>query len=287
MKILVSFESRVRPDSTGNYYLKAFRDMGHEVDHVLPSDIMFVKGGYDLYFRCDDGMYAEWNKELHPSIFQVIDTHLDVDFRLKMANEGEFDLVSVAQKEGINLPWNSKAVWGPLACDAEIHHVGERDKIFDGVFVGNFHTQYASERIETVHAFFDVVPKLFFGSRTFKELTEKYAQSKLVLNQAIHNDPLNMRFFEALCSGSCLVSSRLKEGETLGFVDGVHYAGYSSLPELREVVKDLLENDAKREGIAREGRRAATQHTYASRLRDLMEQLPEKTEKTNGFAISR
>jgi spore maturation protein CgeB len=111
----------------------------------------------------------------------------------------------------------------------------------------------------------------------FGEMTRKYAQSKIVFNQAINND-VGMRPFEAMCSGSCLVSPRIPDMERLGFRDGVHYAAYSDLDELRAVVKDLLSNDAKREGIARNGRRIATQHTYAVRLRELLERLPKLQE---------
>jgi len=290
MKIIVSFEDRVRPDSTGVYMVRAFQQLGHEVLHVLPENIHSVKpGDADFYFKCDDGIPGQtWNPELKPSVYFVIDTHIESDWRIKFAYDGKFDYVTVAQPEGLELPWlNHNVSWLPLGCDPEIHHVGEREKIYDGAFVGNFHTAYASNRVETVHAFFDVCKNLYFGNRTFQQMTGKYAQSKLVLNQAINGDMLNMRFFEALCSGSCLVSPRLKEGKTLGFVDGVHYAGYSDLAELRAVVKDLLENDAKREGIAREGRRAAISHTYAQRMKQLLETVYLNKGEQHGLAISR
>lgn len=269
--------------------MNAFKHLGHEVIHVLPEDIHKVKpGDADLYFKCDDGIPGQtWNPELHPSAYYAIDVHLDTDWRVKFAADGKFDHVAVAQYCGLDLPWNNEDVsLLPLGCDPEIHHVGEREKIYDGCFIGNFHTQYASKRIDTVHAFFENCPKPYFGNRTYKEMAEKYAQSKLVLNQAIHNDPLNMRFFETLCSGSCLVSERPKEGQDLGLLDGVHYAGYSSLDELRSVVKDLLSNDAKREGIAANGRRAATQHTYATRVRTLLDRINlHEKESNHGLAI--
>lgn len=285
MRVIVSFENRVRPDSTGVYMLRAFANLGHEVFHVLPENIGKVKkDDADFFFKCDDGMQGQnWNPELHPSAYYVIDTHIESDWRVKFASEGQFDIVTVAQPEGLSLPWTNLDVsWLPLGCDPEVHHVGEKEKIYDGCFIGNFHTAYASNRISTVDAFFKNCKRPYFGSRTFSEMAEKYAQSKLVLNQAINGDMFNMRFFEALCSGSCLVTERLKEGNTLGFVDGVHYAGYSSLDELGQVVKDLLENDDKREGIARNGRRAATQHTYSVRMKELLEKLPNTKELIHG-----
>lgn len=287
MKIIVSFENRIRPDSTGVYFLRAAARLGHEAAHVLPEDIYKVKpGDADFFFKCDDGIPGQvWNPSLHPSAYQVIDTHIESDWRVKFASDGKFDVVGVAQPEGITLPWNNPCVfWSPLGCDPEMHHVGERDKVYDGCFIGNFHTEYANRRMQTVHEFFRLCHKPYFGNRTFKEMAEKFAQSKLVLNQSINGDRFNMRFFEAMCSGSCLVTERLKESYTLGFADGVHYAGYSSIEELREVVKDLLSNDEKREGIARNGRLASIRHTYWSRMVDFFNKLPKTTERTNVHA---
>lgn len=281
MKIIISFENRVRPDSTGVYFLQAAKQMGHEVAHVLPDDIHKIKpNDADFFLKVDDGLSSQvWNKELHPSAYYVIDTHLETDWRIKFAKDGDFDWVYTAQNDGIKLHWGEYRYrqWLPLACDPELHHVGEREKVYDGAFIGNFHTEHAGKRIDTVNKFFKHTPKPYFGNRTFYEMAEKYAQSKLVLNQAINGD-VNMRFFEALCSGSCLVSDRLPDLERLGFVDGVHYAGYSSLAELGSVVDDLLANDEKREGIARNGRRIATQHTYAARVKTILEKLPKLQE---------
>lgn len=282
MKIIVSFEDRIRPDSTGIYFVRAAQQLGHEVRHVYPEDIGSVKmGDADFYLKVDDGLSNQvWNPELHPSAYYCIDTHIESGWRIRFAKDGCFDYVTVAQSEGLKLPWHvhpENLSYLPLGCDPEVHHVGEREKIYDGAFIGNFHTEHAGKRIDTVHAFFEVCPKIYFGNRMFREMTEKYAQSKLVLNQAINED-VGMRPFEAMCSGSCLVSPRLPDMERLGFVDGVHYAGYSDLNELKSVTKDLLSNDEKREGIARNGRRIATQHTYAVRLRQLLERLPQLQE---------
>lgn len=273
MKIIVSFDNRYRHDSTGVYFVRAATQLGNEVSHVLPEDIHKVKPGEaDFYLKVDDGINTQvWNPELHPSAYYAIDVHLDYEWRLKFANNGKFDYITVCQSCGLDLPWNVKPEYLALGCDPELHHVGEREKLYDGSVIMNFHTKYAHRRIETVHTFFESCPgKLYFGNRMFKEMTEKYAESRLVLNQAINKD-VGMRVFEAMCSGSCLVSERLPDMERLGFIDGVHYAGYSSLDELKEVVKELLLNEEMREGVARNGRRISTQHTYSARLKQMLE----------------
>lgn len=279
MKIIVSYEDRIRSDSTGIYFKRAAEQLGHEVVHIYPENIhKLTPGCADFFLKVDDGIDNQvWNQELHPSAYYAIDVHLDTAWRLKFAAAGKFDYVTVAQSIGLDLPWHVNPSYLALGCDAELHHVGQREKIYDGAFIGNFHTEHAGKRIDTVHAFFEECPKVYFGNRMFREMTEKYAQSKLVLNQAINKD-VGMRPFEVMCSGSCLVSPRLADMERLGLIDGVHYAAYSDLDELRSVVRDLLSNDEKREGIARNGRRIATQHTYSVRLRELLEKLPKLQE---------
>jgi spore maturation protein CgeB len=275
MKIIVSFEDRIRPDSTGVYFVRAAQQLGHETFHVYPEDIHKVKpGDADFFLKVDDGLASQvWNPELHPSAYYAIDVHLDTDWRLRFAEHGKFDYVTVAQSCGLDLPWHVNPSYLALGCDPEIHHVGERDKVYDGAFIGNFHTEHAGKRIEAVNEFFNHTPKPYFGNRMFREMTEKYAQSKIVFNQAINKD-VGMRPFEAMCSGSCLVSPRLPDMERLGFIDGVHYAAYSGIDEIGPIVKELLSNDDKREGIARNGRRASISHTYAVRLRELLEKIP-------------
>lgn len=285
MKILVSFEDRVRPDSTGVYLREAFRKLGHEVDHVLPENIMSVHGGYDFYVKIDDGQrQTQWNHRLHPSHYYCIDTHVESDWRLELAKAGEFDTVSVVHTQGLSLDWKRDDILLiPVGCDLDYHNVGKKDKIYDGCFIGNFHNGLAGPRIETLDVFFKACHgQTFFGNRTFKDMTEKYAQSKLVFNRSINGD-CNMRVFEAMCSGSCLVTDRVVDLDVFGFKNGIHYAGYSSPEELSAVTKDLLIHDEKREAIARQGHEEVSKnHKYSDRMKQLLTYLKEKETK-NGL----
>lgn len=290
MRVLVSFEGRVRPDSTGFHIVKAFQELGHEVAHVLPENIMSVDGAYDLYVKVDDGQkVTQWNHNLHPSHYYCIDTHIETDWRIQLAKEGKFDSVSVVHSDGLKLDWGRDDVyWLPVGCTPDWNYIQRDRKDFDGCFVGNFHNGLAGPRIEMLDTFFKSCPgPIFFGNRTFREQAEKYALSKLVFNRSINGD-VNMRFFEALCSGSCLVSDRVQDLDRLGFVDGVHYAGYSTKEQLAHTVKDLLANEDKREFIAKTGREeVVAKHTYAIRMSELLKRLPQKQETTNGLALSR
>ncbi len=290
MRVLVSFEGRVRPDSTGFHIVKSFQELGHEVDHVLPENIMRVNDGYDIYVKCDDGQkVTQWNPNLHPSHFIAIDTHIEHDWRIALAKSGKFDTVSVVHSDGLKLDWvRDDVYWLPVGCTPDWNYTGQWAKEYDGCFIGNFHNGLAGPRIEMLDTFFKSCPgPIFFGNRTFKDQTEKYGKSKLIFNRSINGDA-NMRVFEALCSGSCLVTDRVPDLDKLGFVDGVHYAGYSSGEELSVVVKDLLVNEEKRETIARQGRAEVVRaHTYAQRVQVLIGNLTKQMEKTNGLALSR
>lgn len=288
MKILVSLETRVRPDSTGVYIIEAFKQMGHEVDHVLPEHIYSVTGGYDLYVKVDDGQrQTQWNPNLHPSAYYCIDTHIESDWRIALARDGRFDSVSVVHSDGLKLDWGRDDVyWNPVGCDPKIHYVGAREKRFDGCFIGNFHNGLAGPRIEALDAFFKACKgPIFFGNRIFQEVTEKYAESKLVFNRSINGDA-NMRVFEALCSGSCLVTDRVPDLDRLGFVDGVHYVGYDNPVGAGAAVHDLLIQDERREQIAAAGRAAVlAKHTYAHRMETLLNRLNlHKKEKEHVYA---
>ena len=285
MKILVSLETRVRPDSTGIYVIEAFKQLGHKVAHVLPENIKDIRGGYDLYVKVDDGQkVTQWNPELHPSAYYCIDTHIETDWRIALARDGRFDSVSVVHSDGLKLDWGRDDVyWNPVGCDPKIHYVGPREKKYDGCFIGNFHNGLAGPRIEALDAFFRECPSIFFGNRIFQEVTQKYAESKLVFNRSINGDA-NMRVFEAMCSGSCLVTDRVPDLDRLGFEEGVHYAGYDTPAEAGEVARALLADNDRRERIAAAGRAAVLEkHTYAHRARIIIEKLNLKNKEIKEY----
>ena len=274
MRILACFEGRVRPDSTGFYLVSALRSLGHHVDHIYPEKIHTITGGYDLYLNIDSGIYFPWNNNLHPSHYFAIDTHI-IDFRLKLVEESAFDTMSVTHSAGLNYPWKCKNIsWIPVGADNDIHYVGLKEKLYDGCFIGNFHNNLAGPRVEMLDVFFKAAPNFFFGSRTYRDMTEKFAQSKLVFNRSIAAEGVNMRVFEAMCSGSCLITDRVPDLDKLGFIDKGHYFGYSSKEELDELTRMLLHEDSLREKVAKNGRQfILVKHTYIHRMKDLLSKI--------------
>ncbi len=107
------------------------------------------------------------------------------------------------------------------------------------------------------------------------EMAEHFSASRIVFNNAINND-LNMRVFEALCSGSMLVTDRaLGSGLDEFFADKKHLIIYDD-EIIEQTITHYLNNEPERERIANEGRKEVlAKHTYCHRT-DTMIQILDK-----------
>src|SRR5262249_23049743 len=92
---------------------------------------------FDLYLNIDDGLEYRWPKDLRPSAWWAIDTHLNLPWYLRKG--GDFDLVFAAQRDGAEQLREAgiQASWLPLACDPQIHQKYEVPKTLDVCFVGH------------------------------------------------------------------------------------------------------------------------------------------------------
>ena len=202
-----------------------------------------------------------------PKICYLVDSHLNLEQHLAWARQ--FDYIFMAQREYVPhfRQFNPHAYWLPLACDPEIHGTQSRDKLYDVGFVGALAFNPRRQQL---------LDKLGAGVNLYrdrcfwKEMTEVFAASRIVFNTFARND-LNMRFFEALCSGSMLLSDMaVGSGQAELFRDGEDYACYSDAT-LIETARFYLENDALRELIAERGNKMVLNaHTYLHRMQDLL-----------------
>jgi spore maturation protein CgeB len=274
MKILITYEDRVRPDSTGIYFREAFKKLG-SVTHVYNDVLQYVKpGDFDVYIKIDDGLNThKFPKELKPSVYYTIDTHIHAAWRAELAADAEFDYIFCAQKAGETLPWACKNVkFLPLGCDPNYHMIrGKRDKKYDVCFIGNVQPQWQKRRIERLDLLFKAFPNFYFGQKTFRDMAEKFAESKLVFNSQ-YSDDINMRVFEAMCSGSALITEKLDwQGM---FEDGKHLIEYDSDENMIEQVQYYLENASEREFIAETGQREVLEkHTYYHRCKFILQEM--------------
>lgn len=272
MKILITYEDRVRSDSTGIYFREAFKKLGNTT-HVYNDVLQYVKpSDFDLYIKIDDGLQQHrFPKELHPSVYYAIDVHIHPAWRIELAIESQFDYIYSAQKKGVDLPWQSKNVkFLPLACDPNYHLAkGKRVKKYDVCFIGNVQPQWQKRRVDRLDRLFNEIPNFYFGQKTFREMAEKFAESKLVFNSQFSDD-INMRVFEAMCSGSALFTEKLDwQGM---FEDDKDLIVYDSDEEMINKARYYIEHDAEREEIARQGQQKVfDKHTYYHRVKTILE----------------
>lgn len=277
MKILFELEDRIRQDSTCVYFLKAFQQLS-DVTVARPEQLPYIDAKFfDLYVRVDYGIdypsYGKsdpWRKEFHKSVYYVIDTHIDDKWRIDMAREKEFDYIFCAQTPALKADWHTKNVkWLPLGCDPEFHKPKRKyDKVYDICHIGSVQPHWQSRRIERLDTVLKAVPNFWVGNKLFYEVTEKYAQSKIVFNSA-HSNDINMRVFEAMASGSCLLTDKQNwEGM---FESGKHFLEYHDDKDMVEKAQWLLKNDVSRETMAKAGQELVLkEHKYIDRAKQIL-----------------
>lgn len=204
-----------------------------------------------------------------PTACYLIDSHLSLEWHVKWATN--FDYVFIAQKEYIPAfiaAGNKNVFWLPLGCDPDIHCVGPHAKQYDVGFVGSVNDVKSRryELLTKVESKF----RLSYQRCFWTEMSEFFAKSKIVFNNAIKND-LNMRVFEVLSSGSFLLTDMTKgNGQAEMFIDGEDYGIYTD-ENILEKTGYYLNNEELRERIAKNGQMIAHKaHTYKHRVDEIL-----------------
>ena len=246
---------------------------------------------HQFYLYIDDGRDDLTWECPHPNAYYAIDTHLGYDYRLNKARG--FDRVYCAQRNGAERMQADgvDAKWLPLACHPPAHpnleelmrhpdrqRLGSHgfDRCWDVVFVG-FINQGAGEgshnRLDYLDALFKALPNFWCTTNCFfEDMAIRYARGRVGVNVSIKDD-LNMRFFEILSIGTCLLTNRDVVGlEDLGFVEGEHFVGFEGIEEMISQCKWCLANPEKREEIAKAGHeKVRAEHTYVHRAARILE----------------
>ncbi|MFO0899231.1 MAG: glycosyltransferase [Pirellulales bacterium] len=268
-RIALIYDHRTRPETTGSYCLRALTEM-LEVEHFHPDQLDQVpSSGFDLYLFIDDGFDYLFPERLRPNAWWAIDTHLAFDRSLNKSRN--VDWVFAAQKDGaaeLRAQGIESAMWLPLACDPDVHARVDVPKRHDVCFVGNLVGRVRTDLVALVRQHFRNV---YVGQDFFEEMARRYSESKIVFNRSVRND-VNMRVFEALASGSLLMTNDLRDnGLHELFQDGAHLATYSGPEELLDKVEYYLRREEKREAIAAAGRQLVlSAHTYQHRMKQLL-----------------
>lgn len=273
-KIALIYDDQVRSDTPGGYCFDFLKTIT-QVDHFLPGALNTINPSrYDLYINVDDGFNYTLPDALFPRAWWVIDTHLNFDWDLHKANF--FDWVFTAQKDaairfreaGVKNTW-----WLPLAGNPAMRK--EEDvKTYSWAFVGNTGSGIFSER-DRILKQARTLEGYFAGKATPAEMYGIYGQSECVLNPPIRND-INMRVFEAMASGSILVTRKLSEnGMDDLFIEGVHYLSFEGEEDVASALMAAVTLPAdKKAEIREEAKQLADERdSYAHRMRALLRQV--------------
>lgn len=213
------------------------------------------------------------------TVCYLIDSHVSLENHLEWAKE--YDYVFVAQKEYI--PTFKKHVhenifWLPLGADPEVHSQKKTDKVFDVGFVGSLSSEFHQRRVDLLNKINDHFPVAY--KRCFaEEMSLHFSQSKIVFNNAIKND-LNMRVFEAMATGSLLLTDKTNGNGQEMFFDGVDYVLYDD-DNILEKIEYYLRHDDEREKIASKGRETILNaHTYLHRVEELLDVVTGEKDNT-------
>ena len=268
-RIGMIFDQSVRPDTTGGYCLRAMASLA-DVTHVPPQDLDKIQADqFDLFINIDDGLRYRLPSHLHPCIWWAIDTHLDLNWYAEKSPD--FDLVFAAQKDGasqLSSLLGRKVEWLPLACDPSVHRKHSVPKKWNISFIGNLFPGLRTDFVEMISRKFSDV---LIDRRFFDDMAKAYSESKIVFNQSIRND-INMRVFEAVATGSFLLTNDLSEnGLSEVFDAGTHLDTFRSAEELLDKAKYYLTHEDVREKLAAQGRQHALEHhTYRQRMERLL-----------------
>jgi len=201
-----------------------------------------------------------------PKAVWLIDTHYHLDTAVKTA--ARFDYVFIAQLIDLQTfrEVYPSTYWLPLACDPEIHGRQIVPEQYDISFVGSLNRR-REEILDYLGEQFSVHRERSFWT----DMARTFSASRIVLNDASFDD-LNMRFFEALCSGSLLFSNPTNgSGQDVLFYDGEDYICHHD-NDLSDLVHSYLTSPPKRKHIAATGcQRVLAAHTYLHRVIDMLD----------------
>jgi glycosyltransferase involved in cell wall biosynthesis len=263
----------------GEYLERAFRGLGHVVDHFNMREAEQCHARYDAYLRIDYGDYAiRLPQRFRPSAFYVVDTHLVKSLRAIRRQIREYDvLFCVQQQVAQQFP---RAHWIPLGCDPEFHQAAARTPRFDLAFVGNdggvprkFYLQELRERY----------PNSLVGQAPHTQMATIYAQAKIGFNYlecpSPFRDNVSMRVFEVLAAGRLLLTNALSDGafEALGLRNREELVLYRTPRELFDLIEYYLTHDEERERIAKAGQVCVLErHTYRHRAEAMVKVLERR-----------
>lgn len=277
------------PRSTGWYFVKAFKELGIDVEHFGHGNPITRLADFNLLI--DAGAYVRRGDISHPNGYLAIDNHLMSDRHVSIVQSLDCDIIFSAQINTQNklkevFP-NKPILWLPNACDPEVHknkrpYIPLRPK-FSG-FIGGIDQYFRGRRRNIL----DIAEKINSNSNLMRINEFPHEQMSDVLSECIIGinecslDDINMRTFEIPSCGCLLFTNYIPSNgyEDLGFEDFVNCIYWHDEEHFREKLT-FINNDIKTSNgmdyytkIARNGYLLATKScTYQHRAKTILSQI--------------
>lgn len=191
-----------------------------------------------------------------------IDAHVrGIDYFYELFKRDNYQLILQSTKDFVG----PDSVWFPNAYDDGL--IGPRDVPIraDIGFCGNVNNR--GQLLGFLNSNFKFIADIFVIGEDMVRAINSY---KVSFNCNIAND-INYRSFETIGCGVALLTNFNQQYVELGFKDGENCMMYSTLDEILDKARKLIEDDDLRAGIARAGFELAAQHTYDKRAELLLE----------------
>ena len=237
MRILLSYA--YKPYTTAVYYERAFKALGHEVTRCAPDESSWVASDLQL----DLFVWIEAGGGIHPLLVPpnvrtcalYIDSHTQRTWHIPDAKRYDHVFVSDIRYVG---EYGPNAHWLPMACDPVLHtptRTGPPE--YDVAFVGN--TYPGSPLYEDRRQALEVLRKRykcnFWSNVYFQDMANVYASARVAFNKSVMGD-LNMRVFEAACSGRAVVTDDVEPLDMMGAPGARFHSDY----EMHDIISELV-----------------------------------------------
>jgi O-antigen biosynthesis protein len=273
MKVALIFNKEQVSGGAG-YVLKELKLAGHETVVFNPDEVKKIPDFKpDLVLAMDSGTHYICDINIHPKAIWIVDTH--ISYMCDEVMMKSFDIIFSNQKnDAERMKKKFKFVyWLPLAADPELHGRVPAAKEFDLAMIGGYGHGMRKVIMEKLKKRY---PNSYIGPGDYRRIGEIYSKSKIVVNYAIENG-ITMRIFEGPCSGSLLITNKLKDnGLEDIFEDGKELVTYSDFNDLTGKIDYYLGHEEEREKIAAAGRaRVLREHTYKDRIDFILSKVNE------------
>lgn len=152
------------------------------------------------------------------------------------------------------------------ACDPDFHKPHKVDKIYDVGFIGQ---SGGDDRDNYLKLIAETFPKsLIAGDIPNEKVPLELSKCKVLFNH-IRTEEINIRFFENLAIGAQVATHA--PALHLFAIEDEHYVTCKTPQEAIEKIQSLLDDDARREKMAKEARKHAIKyHTYDHRIKSML-----------------